>query len=185
MNIALNLRSSVHRRDCARRRGVTMLEVIIAGSMLAMVMTSLSVVLRTSRVAWEANDDDYGAMHQAHAVTRHFVRQAREASRVNAINTSSITLEMQDGDTLTWRHLPGTINGLTDAVMVNSTSVATESALAYQVRKLTFTGFKADSVTATKTASEVRVIEIAAEVVLPRGKGVTQTVASKVWIRSW
>jgi Tfp pilus assembly protein PilV len=167
------------------RRGITMLEVIIAGSMLAMVMTSLSVVLRTSRVAWEANDEDYGSMHHAHAVTRHLVRQSREASSVAAIAANELQLRMNDGSTLTWKHLAVGPDARPNVVMVTSSATGTESALAYDIRNLTFTGYMPDGLTQTKLAEDVRLIEIKAEVLLSRGSGSVQTVASKVWIRSW
>ena len=162
-----------------------MLELVIAGSMMAMVMTSLSVVLRTGRVAWEANDNDYGAMHQAHAVATHFIRQAREAREVVDIGTTGefITLEMRDGGTVTWSLSAGG-GGTSNQVIVSSSS-GSVSPLAHSIGDLSFIGYRADGITVETDVDDIRLVMISVAVDLPRGHGSRQTVSSKVWIRSW
>ena len=162
-----------------------MLELVIAGSMMAMVMTSLSVVLRTGRVAWEANDNDYGGMHHAHAVATHFIRQAREARAVVNIGASGefVTLEMRDGGSVTWSLSSGGA-GSAGQVMVSSGSGGV-TPLAMSIGDLSFIGYRADGITVATDVDDIRLLMISVGVDLPRGHGSRQTVASKVWIRSW
>tara|TARA_R110002049_G_scaffold27321_2_gene94116 strand:- start:232997 stop:233485 length:489 start_codon:yes stop_codon:yes gene_type:complete len=162
-----------------------MLELVIAGSMMAMVMTSLSIVLRTGRVAWEANDNDYGALHHAHAVATHFIRQARETRGVVMIDSDgkSITLQNRDNSTVTWA-LSGGDSDIGHQVVV-STSSGSASPLAHSISDLSFTGYRADGVTVETDVDDIRLVMISVSVDLPRGHGSRQTVFSKVWIRSW
>ncbi len=95
-----------------RRKGLTLLEVVIAGSMLAVVMTSLSLVLRTARTSWEANDNDYGSIHYAHTVALHFVREAREARSVASFAANDVAFTLRDGSQLGWRFEPNGIQVL-------------------------------------------------------------------------
>ncbi|MFN3189040.1 MAG: hypothetical protein ACE361_00840 [Aureliella sp.] len=173
------------RRRCKNRRAVTLLELVVSSAMLAIVGTSLSVVLRTARTTWEASDRDYGSLHHAHTIARHFVRQAREAREVTniAANQRSITLQMQDGEQLTWSYTTGTTGGYDDAVFVTYHSTGTQSPLAYGIRELSFTGFDANR-NETSVVDDIQTVQILVSVQLS-SKATPQTVASTVWIRSW
>lgn len=175
------------RRQSARRLGITLLELVIAGSMLAVVATSISVVMRTCRTVWETNDNEYGTLRQAHAVTTHFVRQARECVRVNSISTSgdSISLSLRDGGTLTWRWAATEPSGLSNCVLVRFSNQASESPVAANISNLLFTGYEADGVTTTKTPEDIRLIKIAVTVAIPTQVGGSGVVVSNVWVRTW
>ncbi len=168
------------------RHALTLLELVIASSMLAVVITSLSLVMRTARTTWEANDNDYAAMHHAHTVARHFVRQARQARRVTALPPAgdSITLEFPDGSQRTWNHVSGT-QDFGDTVFLTLSSTAQRIPLATDIRDLSFTGFEANGITVAKDVGKIRLVEVRVTTVLPRGTNPQQSVASKVWIRSW
>lgn len=174
-------------RAARRRSGITMLELVVAGSMLAIVMTSLSVVLRTSRQSWEANDSDAGSLQHAHAVTRHFVRQGRESLRVEAIaaDGSDVTLGMRDGTTVRWSYVASTADGMTDVVMVESSATGGKSPLAHGIHNLKFTGYQADGFTPAVKVEKIRLVKISADVLLDRNNSAKRTVSSNVWIRSW
>jgi hypothetical protein len=165
---------------------VTLLELLIASSMLAVILTSLSLVLRTARTAWEANDNDYGALHHGHTVARHFVRQAREARMVSSLPSSgdAITLEMHDGSQHTWSHVSSS-GELADVVFLTLSTTGRQIPLAYNIRDLSFTGYEADGVSLATEVDDVRLVEIRVTVVLPRGAQPQQTVSSRVWIRAW
>ncbi len=178
-------RHSTNKRRLSRRRyGVTLLEMIVAGTMLAMVMTSLSVDLRTSRAAWEANDNDTGTLQHAHAVSRHFVRQFREARKVIDLAPNAITLEMRDGNRLIWKHT-GTSGSDAGKVFVHSSDTGEESPLAEEILDLKFTGYKADGVTVTTNPSDVQLVKITVSVELDLAGENKRTIASNVWLRSW
>lgn len=164
-----------------------MLELVIAGSMLALVMTSLSVVMRTSRQSWEAGDNDYAMLAQAHAVSRHFVRAAREAEAVESLSAGGrgITLRMRDGSTTSWQWQATGTDGMTGVVDVHPSAEKSAIALAYDIDNLNFVGYDADGVTVVIAPDDIYLIEVTVEVVLPRGDSARQRIRSKVWIRSW
>ncbi|MDV6030810.1 MAG: hypothetical protein F9B45_12075 [Phycisphaera sp. RhM] len=169
-----------------RRRGVSMLELVIAGSMLAGVMTGLSLVMRTARQSWETIDSEYAVLQQMHATSRHFVRAAREAVGVESISAdgNAITLKMPDDRTATWQWYPNR-SGQVGVVTFRDFSNPSESMLAQQIDDLSFTGFDADGVTATNDPDAIHVIQVSVTVTLPRSAVAQRTTHSKVWIRSW
>ena len=171
-------------RGKRRRSALTLLELVIASSMLAVVVTSLSLVLRTARSSWEINDSSFGALQHAHAVARHFVRQAREAASVTALTGggTSIGLQLRDGSQLTWSHASSG-GGFTDVVLVTFSATGDQIPLAYDIRNLSFIGYEADGTTVTTAADDIRLVQVNVTVATPGGA--TQTVSSMVWIRAW
>ena len=166
-----------------RLRGLSLLELVIATSMLAMVMTTISVVMRTGRQAWEAHEADYTRIEAAHATLRHIIRQVRQADAVTEITSSTdnsgrIGLLMPSGDIWIWDHESGT----------NSVSCgigAPNSLLAPDIAGLRFVGLMADATTAATTADDVQCLRADVTVQLPRETGGLRTVSSWAWVRSW
>ena len=162
---------------------MSMLELVIASSMLAMVLTTVGVVLRTGRIAWEAHSADYTRIEAAHATIRHIVRQVRQAEACAAIspsadNSGTLSLTMSDGSTVVWDHDDG-------ANCVNYGVSSAGSLLAPDITGLRFTGYRANGSTATTVPSEVRAIRIDVTVQLPVEVNATRVVTSWAWIRSW
>lgn len=162
-----------------------MLELIIAGSMLAGVMTSLTLVMRSTRQAWEINDDEAAVLQQMHAVARHFVRSAREANSVSSIaaDGSGITLEHPNGETTSWRWSANG-RGMSDVVTVTS-SDAGSAILAQNIDSMRFEGFGADGVTPVSDPSEVSLVAVTVAVNLPSTDNPARQTRCNVWIRSW
>lgn len=163
-----------------------MLELVVAGSMLAGVMTSMSLVMRTARDSWEMSDTEYGVLHHMHAVGRHFVRAAREARGVASIRSdgSGITMEMRDGTTKEWAWSSAS-HSMKDVVTVQSSAVAQSSALAQNIASLQFVGFDADGVTTVTNPDDIRMVQVTVEVNVPKAAIPVRRMQSKVWIRSW
>jgi hypothetical protein len=57
--------------------------------------------------------------------------------------------------------------------------------LAKGINSLTFTGYKADGVTATTTTTQIQEVQCSVQITLQRGAGVTRTISTRAWIRSW
>lgn len=173
-------------RRSTNRPGLTLLELIVASSMLAVLMTSLTLVLRTSRVAWDTSDGDYSAMHHAATINRHLVRQAREARAVTYLSSdgSEIELEMTSGEMMRWSHASAG-GGMTDVVTVTYASTGDSIPLAQGIRSLSFLGYEADGTTLAASTDDIQVLEIRATVDTPLSAQPTQTVSSFVWIRAW
>jgi type II secretory pathway pseudopilin PulG len=167
---------------CKRRRGLSLLEMVIASSMLALLLTSMSVVLRTGRQAWEAHEADYIRIEALHSTLRHIVRQIRAADAVTAIsasnvNNGSLSLRMDDGSIQAWlRDNSNNVwSGITTANQLLGTGIT----------QLRFEGLRADGVTPTTTVSQIQCIRVTAQVQLPRETGGAKSASSLAWIRSW
>jgi prepilin-type N-terminal cleavage/methylation domain-containing protein len=166
-----------------RRRGMSLLELVVASSMLALLMTSVAVLLRTGRQVWEAHEADYRRVEAAQATLRHVVREVRQAESVAAISAAGdssgqLALLMPDGTLKVWDH-----DGATDTV--NYGVNAANSLLAEEITGLAFAGFQADGVTAAATADEVQMLQIEVNIARPPGAAGGGTFRSWAWLRSW
>jgi hypothetical protein len=162
---------------------MSMLELVIASSMLAIVLASVAVVMRTGRLAWESHVADYTRIESAHATLRHIVRQVRQAESVVSMtpstdNSGQLSLQMPDNSTLVWDH-----NSSTSTVDFGVTAAST--LLASDIAGLRFTGFEADGTTVTTNVAEIQAIFIDVTVQLPVQVGATRVISSWAWIRSW
>jgi hypothetical protein len=162
---------------------MSLLELVIATSMLAMVLTAVMVVLRTGRQAWEAHEADFTRIESAHATLRHLVREVRQADAVTAISAAadasgSLALAMPDGSVKAWDHDAGS-----DCVNHGLTT-ATEL-LAPNITALRFVGYEADGVTATTVPGDIQAVEIEVTVQLPVETNGTRVVHSWAWLRTW
>lgn len=165
------------------RRGMTLLELVIAAAMMALLLTAVTLVLRTGRQAWEAHEADYTRLEGLHATLRHMVRQVRQADAVTAIsaasdNSGALSLAMPDGSTFVWDH-DDTTN------FVNCGVTTPDQLLSSNITGLNIVGYKADGVTATTVPVEIQNVRIAVTVQLPREQNGTRTYSSWAWIRSW
>ncbi len=165
------------------RRGLTMLELLVATTMMTAVLTTVSVVMRTSRVAWEAHEADFTRMEAAYATVRHIVRATRQAESVSSVTSGenpagSLALLMPTGETLVW-----TRNAANNTVLFGANTANNE--LATEITSLTFQGYQADGVTPTNVASEIQSLLVAASVVLPRDVNSVRTVRCWVTKRAW
>lgn len=162
---------------------MSLLELVIASTMLALVLTSISVVLRTSRGAWEAHEADFTRLENLHGTLRHIVREARQAKSVSGIsaasnNAGSLSLLMPNGETHVWQHDNANQR-------VNFGLTTADQLLANQINSLTFSAYKADGTTLTTNPADIRSIKVQATTQLPRETNGLKTASSWVWIRSW
>ncbi len=180
--------NTVHKNFFMRRSyrlpaGLTLLELVIATSMMAVVATSLTLVLRTAREAWDVGDSDYAVVHHAECLARHFVRNCREAKSVESISTGQVTLEMQGGEKIQWE-LVGSHSGMTGVVLTTYANSGDVVPLARQIQGLSFAGFKADATTPSTAVDDIQLIQVQVDVVLPTN-GVRRTITADAWLRSW
>jgi len=162
---------------------MTLLELVIATSMLTMLLVSVSTVLRASRAAWEAHEADWVRLESAYATLRHIVRWLRQAESVTALsspNDSSgyISIRLPNGDEYGWRH------DRTSSSVSFGKGTAREL-LAEHIDSLTIEAFKADGTTPTTDLQAVQCFRITVGVRLPRDTAATRTVRSWVMMRAW
>jgi hypothetical protein len=157
--------------------------MMIATTIMATLMASVVVVLRSGYAVWNAQEADIDTLENAYGVLRHFSQQIRQADGVIAISgpsdtTGDLSFLSAAGTTRSWSH-----NGAQKQVTFNNG--VSGGLLARSIDTVTFTGYEADGVTQTITVEDIQVVHCAVQVTLPRGAGVTRTVSCRAWIRSW
>jgi prepilin-type N-terminal cleavage/methylation domain-containing protein len=172
-------------KRAANRRygGFSLLEMIAATTIMAVVMTSVIVVIRSGYTVWNAYEQDLDVAENAYGVLRHFVRQMRQARDVTAITpasdtTGSLSYLTAAGVTQSW-----SLNGATSQVTFNNGTVT--STLATSINQLIFEGFEADGVTPTTVVDDIQIVKCTIQVTLAQGGGTARTVSAKAWIRTW
>jgi type II secretory pathway pseudopilin PulG len=164
------------------RGGLSLLEMMAATAIMATVTAAVVVVMNTGFSAWKAQEADIDVLENGYGVLRHFARQLRQATAVTAITaagntTGSLSFTTVAGATCTWAR-----NASSDVYYNNGTS---NQLLAKSIDSLTFTGYKADGVTATTTVTDLQVVQCQLQITLPRGAGQTRTLTTRAWVRSW
>jgi prepilin-type N-terminal cleavage/methylation domain-containing protein len=163
--------------------GFSLLEMMVATAIMATLMTSVVVIVRTGYTIWTAQEDDITAAENANAVLKHFVRELRQATAVTAISaagstTGSLSFTNAGGSTRTWSY----DSGQSRVLYNNGTST---QPLAPSINELNFIGYKADGATQTTTVDDIQVVKCTVTVTMSYGGGTTRTVSCRAWIRSW
>ena len=149
---------------------------------MATVTAAIVVVMNTGYAVWNAQEADIDVLENGYGVLRHFCRQMRQASTITAITAAgntlgSLSFTTTTGATCTWAR---------DASSnVNYNNGTSNQLLAKGINSLTFTGYKADGITATTTLTDIQVVQCQVQVTLPRGAGITRTLTTRAWIRNW
>jgi hypothetical protein len=156
--------------------------MMAATAIMATVTTSIIVVMNTGYATWKAQEDDIDVLENGYGVLRHFVRQMRQAQTVTAITASNNTLGSLSfttaaGATCTW-----TRDASNNVYYNNGTS---NQLLAKEINSLAFTAYKADGSTVTTTSADIQVVQCQVQITLNRGSGVTRTLTTRAWIRTW
>ena len=171
-----------------KRRGFTLLELIVSTAMLAALSTSCMVIVGTSYTAWQRHEDDHSQRQSGLAVLQHIARKVRQAKEVTAITASndysgSLSLLDVDGNVLVWEH-----DDSTNEVLYGI-GTATE-VLATGIENLKFIGVGPDGNSTTTEPELIHVVECTAQVSLARpvgtpGGDVAVVTSIRAWIRAW
>jgi prepilin-type N-terminal cleavage/methylation domain-containing protein len=167
----------------ALRGGLSLLEMMVATAIMATLMSSVVVVLRSGYAMWNAQEQDIAIGESGNAVLRHFVRELRQATAVTAISapastTGSLSFLTATGGTRTWSYN----SGLSQVLYNNGTAT---QVLAPSINELNFIGYKADGVTQTTTVDDIQVVRCSVKVTMTQGGGQSRTVSCRAWLRSW
>jgi prepilin-type N-terminal cleavage/methylation domain-containing protein len=171
------------RRPSALRRGLSLLEMMVATAIMATLMSSVVVVLRSGYAIWNAQEQDIAIGESANAVLRHFVRELRQATGVTAISapsstTGSLSFLTAAGATRTWNYN----SGQSQVLFNNGTAT---QVLAPSVNELNFVGYEADGTTQSTVVDDIQVVKCTVKVTMTQGGGQTRTVSCRAWLRSW
>ena len=72
-----------------RRSGLSLLEMMAATSIMAMLTASVVVVMHSGFAVWTAQEADIDVLENGYGVLRHFVQQMRQATTVTTITAAS------------------------------------------------------------------------------------------------
>lgn len=166
------------------RRGFTLVELMAATAIMALLTTSSFVLVRTAHNSWTRHRDDCERRREAIATLQHLMRRVRQATAVTAISAASdtsgaITLSMPGGTNAMWDHNSGT-----SQVLYGTTTPT--NLLASNITEMTLVGVKADGTSTTVTPDLVHAVRCTVKYNLTRPAGtVTETVSSTAWLRAW
>src|SRR3954469_9307572 len=165
-----------------RRSGLSLLKMMAATAIMSTVTAAVVVVMNTGFSAWKAQEADIDVLENGYGVLRHVARQLRQGSNITAITavsntTGSLSFTLATGAACTLAR-----NASSDVYYNNGTS---NQLLAKSIDSMTFTGYKADGVTATTNISDIQIVQCQVQITLPRGAGVTRTLTTRAWLRSW
>jgi prepilin-type N-terminal cleavage/methylation domain-containing protein len=165
-----------------RRSGLSLLEMMAATAIMSTVTAAVVVVMNTGFSAWKAQEADIDVLENGYGVLRHVARQLRQSTSVSAITaagntTGSLSFVMSSGAACTIAR-----NASSDVYYNNGTN---NQLLAKSIDSMTFTGYKADGITATTTVTDIQVVQCQVQITLPRGAGITRTLTTRAWLRAW
>lgn len=165
------------------RRGMSMLELVIASTLLTVVVASVSVLMRTSREVWFAQEQDQERLQAVQSLLRHLVRHGRQAVAVTDVSGSgdtsgTVSLAMPSGEVWVWDHDNA-------SQQVNFGVTAANGLLADSIAAFEVVGYEADGATVTANVADMQVLRVTATVNLPREVNGTKTFESWIWLRAW
>lgn len=166
-----------------RRAGLSLMEMMVATSIMATLMTSVVVVVRSGFAVWNAAEAEVDVLENAYGVLRHFVQQLRQAKSITAISNPTetsgyLSFATADGSLRSWTHN----STLKEVSFDNGVS---SGLLAQKIDTISFVGYEADGSTQTINVDDIQVVKCSVQVTLPRGIGSTRTISCRAWIRSW
>ena len=166
------------------RRGVTLLELVMAGTLAATLMATAHAVLRSVQSASDQLGRENDVLHHADQALRFMTRRCREARGVAGIFPGHATGRVDlavDGGTLRFDRA-----GVGDAMIFRDTRVDNGGfVFAEYVTGFTPVFYAGDAVTPTADPAQARLIELTLTVDLPRDHLPERTVSGRVWVRPW
>ncbi|MFN3152380.1 type II secretion system protein J [Bremerella sp.] len=163
------------------RSGFSLLELLVAVTLLVSAVTAVSVLLRVNYATWREYQTDNLRHEAAVGVLRHMVRQIRQCEEIVTIsspadNSGSLSLLMTDGSTIVWDH---------SGTDVNYGTTTANQLLGNNITGLTFVGYELDGTTTTTVADDVRCVRITVSYTLPDRATANRTLTANVWVRAF
>lgn len=166
------------------RAAFTLVEVIAATAIMAVLTTSSFAIVRTAHSAWLRHRSDSEQRREAVAALQHIVRRVRQATAVAAVSTpsdvsGSLTVLMPDGTSAIWDHDAPTNR-------VNFGTVTANSLLAQGITEMNCIALSANGTSQATTPDLAHSVRCTLKYALSRPTGsVTETVTGLAWLRAW
>ncbi len=163
------------------RQGFSLLELLLAMTLMVSAVTATSVLLRVNYQTWLQYRSENVRHESALGVLRHVVRQTRQCQEVTAISPPAsssgfLQLRMPSGAVLGWDHQAGNVRfgegGSTEL-------------LGNHITSFTLEGFQADGITPTAVLADIQCVRVTVGYSLPDRAASTRTVSAMAWIRAF
>lgn len=163
------------------RHGFSLLELLVAVTLMVSTVTAVSVLLRVNYDTWLDYQSDNIRHESAVGVLRHVVRQVRQCKEVAAISSAgdssgSLSVLMPDGSTVVWDH--------TGTNVYYGTTTA-DKLLGHNITGLTIVGYQYDGTTATTAAEEVQCVRVTVSYSLPGRAIASRSLTATAWVRAF
>lgn len=163
------------------RNGFSLLELLVAVTLMVSAVTAVSVLLRVNYEAWIDYRSDNLRHESAVGVLRHMVREIRQCEEITAIsaagdNSGSLTVRMPSGDSVVWDH-EGT------NVLFGTTTA--DQLLGNNITVLRMVGYQYDGVTSATQPEEVQCVRITVSYTLPQKATANRTLTATAWVRAF
>ena len=171
------------RHKLNQRQGFTLLELVVATAMLALISASSVALVRTAYSAWNRHEEDNQQRRAATTVIRHMSRKIRQSRAVQSITPStdlsgSLSILMPNGETLVWEHDNG-------AKQVRFGVGTATDVLAEGIDSLQFTGYNT-LMSPTTEPGLIHAIYASVGVNISRPSGIDQEFfVGTAQVRSW
>lgn len=168
-------------RTRTTRHGFSLLELLVAVTLLVSAVTAVSVLLRVNYDTWREYQTDNLRSEAAVGVLRHMVRQIRQCEEVTAIssaadNSGSLSVLMTDGSTVVWDH---------SGTNVYYGTTTANQLLGNNITGLTLIGYQSDGTTTTTVADDVHCVRITVSYTLPDRATSNRTLTANAWVRAF
>lgn len=172
------------RRDISKRAAYTLLELVMAMTLLSVITTGTSLALRSSRQAWETFEFSQTRIRTGHALVRHIIRTTREGGSVVSVTgpsqvSGSMTVALRSGNEVTWEH-----DAARRRVLFRQTQPTSTSVVAENVEQLRFEARGADmQVYQSGSTDRIQHVWIEATVDVTGKVSGRRAITGAVWIR--
>ncbi len=160
---------------------MTLLETVLAMSLLSMISLLGAAAVRTSWQAWDIQDRRSDTLQHLDGVLTHITRHLRSARNVVSVTSPTDTsgrleITAPDDSVLKWAH-----DNANRLVLYGLEVIPTEL-LATSIDSLKFECFQIDGVTPTTAPADIRMIRTTVSVTIPV-QGTPFALSTTVWIR--
>jgi len=172
------MRTSTHQRG-----GFSLLELVVASSMLTLTLATVSTIMRTGHQTWEVHESNHARIQAAHATLRHIVRGVRQAERIEKVSepgesSGQLTITHADGKEYEWKH-----DKAKNLVLYGEKAAA--QILATNISALNFQGFQIDGKTRAVNPKKIQLLWVELTIRRPYSPKERETVGSWIWLRAW
>ncbi len=161
--------------------GMTLVEMVVATSIMAVVMTVVVPIVVGVRNTWEAGQSGAESVQNERILADHLYRHLATATAVTAVSASTETagyIQFTSSDGSTYRYQIGSDD------YVQFGPVGSLANLAGPVSQLQFAGYSADDFTTPATdAASIRLVQVQATFPKSKGVGRDRTLSSAVYLR--